>query len=340
MKLCRSLVIMGSCLCLNQSAFTQNTMLGEAPSVFAPGVISGPAHEASPAFSPDGRTVLFSRGNTSSSTILESHFVNGQWTPPTIASFSGEWEDMEPAMSPDGTFLLFISNRPRREGERPMDGFFNGKAWPGRGTAIWRVDRLRSHWGVPHILPDLINSTPNMYAPSVAGDGSIYFMRPDGPEGRFRLYRSQWNCSSFDTPLPLPFSDGSSTDVDPVVAPDESFLIFGSSQTPARGIDLFIVFHRNGEWQHPESLGNIVNSAGSDAEPRLSPDLRTLYFSSDRVATTTFPQTRQQRMADLRAMDWNNSLYNIWQTSLSPWLKGQDRPATRPSTSRHCHVIN
>jgi Tol biopolymer transport system component len=179
-----------------------------------------------------------------------------------------------------------------------------------------------------------------MYAPSVAADGSIYFMRPDSPKGRFRLYRSQWNCGSFEPSLPLLFSDGSSTDVDPVVAPDESFLIFGSSRAPSRGIDLFIVFHRNGEWQYPESLGNIVNSAGSDAEPRLSPDLKTLYFSSDRVAPTIFPQTKQQRMADLQAMDWNNSLYNIWQTSLSPWLKEQDRPATRPLTSSHCQVIH
>jgi len=292
------------------------------PLIFAPGVISGPAHDASPAFTPDGKTVFFSRGNTSSSTVLVSHLQGDSWSQPTIASFSGEWDDMEPTMAPDGTYLLFISNRPFKQGGKPADGFYNGKNWPGQGSGIWRVDRTATGWGEPHALPTTVNSGPTIFAPSVAGDGSVYLMKPDGPKNRFRLFRSQWNGHTFDTPVPLSFSTGEETDVDPAVAPDESFLVFGSGRTPAnKSIDLFISFRDHGIWGDPIHLGDVLNSPGSDAEARLSPDHRTLYFASDRVAPTKFPESIGERKKDLERMaEWNNSLYNIWFISLDPWL--------------------
>ncbi|MBB5060425.1 hypothetical protein HDF16_005161 [Granulicella aggregans] len=37
-------------------------------------------------------------------------------------------------MSPDGSYLLFISNRPLAKGANLRDGFYNGKKWPMRGT--------------------------------------------------------------------------------------------------------------------------------------------------------------------------------------------------------------
>ncbi|MGO4502860.1 hypothetical protein [Dyella sp. 2YAF14] len=55
-----------------------------------------------------------------------------------------------------------------------------------------------------------------------------------------------------------------------------------------------------------------MNSAVSDAEARLSPDHRTLYFASDRLVDIA-PGT-------VRA-DWDNSKYNIWQIPLAPWLE-------------------
>ncbi len=229
---------------------------------------------------------------------------------------------MEPAMAPDGTYLLFISNRPVKKGGKPADGFYNGKSWPGRGSALWRVDRTASGWGEAYPLPTTVNNGPTIFAPSVAADGSVYFMKPDGPKNKFRLFRSQWNGHSFDQPVPLAFSTGEETDVDPAVAPDESFMVFGSGRSPAnKSIDLFICFQDHGIWGKPIHMGDVVNSPGSDAEARLSPDHRTLYFASDRVAPTKFPESVEERKRDLEKMaEWNNSLYNIWFVSLDPWL--------------------
>jgi hypothetical protein len=43
-----------------------------SPKLFAPGIVSGPADDLSPAFSPDGKVVSFTRGNESASTIMTS----------------------------------------------------------------------------------------------------------------------------------------------------------------------------------------------------------------------------------------------------------------------------
>lgn len=83
------------------------------PQVFAPGVVSGPANDGSPAFSPDGNTIFFTRSAANWSAIVESHKIRGQWSHPILAPFSGEWSDSSPAMSPDGNYLVFETKRPK-----------------------------------------------------------------------------------------------------------------------------------------------------------------------------------------------------------------------------------
>ncbi len=293
----------------------------EPPTVFAPGVISGPAHDAAPAFSPDGKTVYFGRANAVQGTILVSSLgEDGRWQEPKVAPFSGAWLDLEPAMAPDGSYLVFVSNRPAASGGAPVEAFYNGKSQPGGN--LWRVERKGNGWGEPCRLPARINRSGSTFAPCVVADGSLYFMEAVGEKHRFRLFRSQWQAGEYQEPQPVAFSDGNETDVDPAVAPDESFAVFGSGRKPAQGMDLFIVFKdHNGSWQTPQHLGTVVNSPGSDAEARLGPDLQTLYFSSERVMPVAQPRTPEQTRADLRRMqDWDNGNYNVWQTQLAPLL--------------------
>ena len=299
-------------LCLLAACVARAAAPVAPPSVFAPGVISGPAHDSAPAFARDGASVWFSRSDGKASTILESRFADGRWSTPRVAPFSGRWSDMEPAMSPDGRFLVFVSNRPADDSAKPLDGFFMGKAFPGGGGNLWRVDRVGDGWGTPVRLPDAINADASTFAPSVAADGSLWFMHPVDGGRKFRLYRAAFRDGRFDAPQPLPFSDGSSTDVDPAVAPDESFVVFGSSRAPARDMDLFIAFRHGTAWSAPRHLGELVNSPGSDAEARLSPDARTLYFSSERRSTAPADQSA----------DWNNGKYNVWRVDLGPFLDG------------------
>ena len=286
------------------------------PEIFGPAVISGPEHEAAPAFAPDGKTVWFNRSDGAHSTILVSRLEAGHWSTPGVAPFSGRWSDMEPAMSPDGRFLVFVSNRAADGAGPPLDGRFMGRSFPGGGGQLWRVDRTDAGWSAPTRLPDAINADSSTFAPSVAADGSLWFMHPVDDGRRFRLFRAAWRDGRFEAPAPLPFSDGSTNDVDPAVAPDGSFVVFGSSRAPACGMDLFISFRQGSSWSAPRHLGDVVNSPGSDAEARLSPDARTLYFSSER---------RSPAAADQGA-GWNNGKYNIWSVPLGSCLRAAGSP--------------
>jgi hypothetical protein len=150
------------------------------PSVFLPGDL---ADGESPAFTPDGNTVYFGRGSEKGALVMESHRVNGQWSTPVPAPFSGRWRDGDPTMSPDGSFMLFISNRPATPDGKPLDTVRNGKVLVGMGMNLWRVDRKGDGWSEPVRLPDTVNTACNSsFAPSVAADGSIYYIgcAPDG----------------------------------------------------------------------------------------------------------------------------------------------------------------
>src|SRR5262249_9702804 len=93
------------------------------PVVFGPGVISTGDYETHPAFTPDGQTIYFLKDTPTFSfwTMVESHFVNGHWSTPEVAPFSGQYSDADPFITADGSKLFFISNRPLKAGEKAKD---------------------------------------------------------------------------------------------------------------------------------------------------------------------------------------------------------------------------
>jgi hypothetical protein len=288
-----------------------------APQIFEPGIVSGGANDGSPTFSPDGNTLLFTRSGASGGIILQSDRSNGRWTEPHIAAFSGEWNDSQPEFSPDGRYAVFVSIRPVTTG--------SPGAPPHRAANLWRANRVGDGWSAPVRLPDAVNIGSSIWKPSIAGDGSIYFLAIDA-RGNKRLYCSRSEAGAFEPAQPLPFSDGKIGDGDPEVAPDESFMIFTSSGRLAGDSKdhLFIVFKKAGIWGTPSPIryaGDDTNGYSSDDEPHLSHDLHTLYFSSDRWMPVYYPRTPAQAQADLlRIESWDNSNTNAWFVPLTPLL--------------------
>ena len=244
--------------------------------------VAGPwerSGDASPAFDPDGRSVVFSRGSSPAVRLYQSNRNGDGWSPAQALPFSTQWQDIEPAMAPDGSSLVFISNRPEQKGGAALDGFFNGQRFPGRGGNLWQVTRTKDGWGEPRRLPSLLNTNSSVFAPALAADGTLYFMRTDPDadgKGAFRLFRSRFVGGRYQAPQALPFSDGVTGDFDPAVSPDQSYLVFSSQRAPATaaGSELFIAFARGDGWSAPQPLG----VAGIEA--RLSPDRSTLYYNA------------------------------------------------------------
>jgi len=279
-----------------------------SPAIFAPGVISGPGNDADPAFAPDGNTVWFARTGA----IMVSRRVGTGWSKPELAAFSGEWGDQQPTLAPDGSFLVFVSNRPAAPGDKPTGG------------NLWRVDKTKAGWSAPIHLPATVNRSAGVWAPSIAGDGSLYFIDRGKPDAPLRISRSQWRDGQYQAAVSVSFGDPSTQDVDPAVAPDESFIVFGSMHPgPDAHERLFIAFKEAAGWGKPIDLGPAVNGRGDTDtnEARLGPDHRTLYFATDRTTRIKFPRTRSQASEDLaRIAAWDNGAQNIWSVSLAPWL--------------------
>lgn len=295
----------------------------DAPKIFAPGIISGPANDAAATFTPDGRTVYFFRANGEDYAIMESHLAGNRWSEPQVAPFSGHWRDLEPAMAPDGSYLVFASSRPIDGSNKPIDGHWSGQLHAGRGGHLWRVVRKGDGWSAPTLLPDTVNRFDSTFSPAIAADGTLYFMAATGPRGRFQLYCSPLKDGQYGTPELLPSTADQYGGFDPAVAPDQSFIVFGSGRPPApvHQSYAFIAFRTHGHWGKPIPLDPAVNSLGGIIELRLGPDGHTLYLTSNHVVPPGYPKTADSSQTGLRQMQsWNDGQDNIWWVDLAPWL--------------------
>jgi hypothetical protein len=271
----------------------------------------GAGANVSPAFAPDGRTVYFAHADNETRTIMVSRLDNGAWSAPQVAPFSGHWRDIEPSMAPDGSYLVFVSNRPSDADGKVLDGWWGGEVHAGKGGNLWRVERSANGWGNPVHLPAIVNSNPSIYAPAVAANGNLYFNQPDPNTGKTRLYRARRVAGNYTTPEPLPFSDGIVSDYDAAIAPDESFIVFSSnrSPTPKGASGIFVALAAGAGWKTPVAFAPVLLGI----ESRLSPNLKTLYFSSGQP--TEQPPTADQNLSGQP----DPAPLRLWQQSVRHW---------------------
>jgi peptidoglycan-associated lipoprotein len=148
------------------------------PVLFSKEIFAEEANEASPAFSPDGKTLVFARGNTGKKKdapdvdLYMSRNVGGQWTVPAILPINDSlaW-DGSPAFSRDGKTLYFASNRAGGSG----------------GIDLYRTNMDASgRFSKPVNMGKDINTAGDDMFPYVAEGGKLYFAS-DGHPGLGKL---------------------------------------------------------------------------------------------------------------------------------------------------------
>lgn len=270
---------------------------GNTPELFAPGVVSTGMFTRDVAVSPDGKEIYYcvAIGTYTFSTILYSREVNGKWTPPEIVPFSGGpgIMDFEPAFSPDGTRLFFLSTRP--DGDEP----------PG-DQDIWYVERTASGWGPPVNVGDPVNSDGGEFFPSLTSNGTLYFTRAQRGSQLNHVYRSRWTDGAFQEPELLPDEVNCGTNrFNAFISPDESYMIVPAMgmEGSYSGVDYFITFrNESDQWSEPLNMGAAVNREnGRGWSPYVSPDGKYFFFMASRTG-------------EIEPVDWNYSklreLYN------------------------------
>ena len=149
-------------------------------SEFSNAIFDPERNEGSPAFSPDGKIVVFARGNSGKAKDVSpnvdlyiSRNVPGEgWTEPQLVSASDSlaW-DGSPVFSGDGKTIYFASDRPGGSG----------------GLDIYRVNMDGSgRFGTAINMGKTLNTPGNEAFPYVSSEGKLYFAS-DGHPGLGRL---------------------------------------------------------------------------------------------------------------------------------------------------------
>lgn len=241
--------------------------------VFAPGILSNSYYQRDLAFSPDGKSIVYSHvisvGGTA--VLVERKIEDGQWSLPVKLPFStGSHYDIEPFFDPNGDKLYYASNR-------------SGNT----GFDIWVVERATDGtWGTPTRLGNTVNTNIDEFYPAVDGQGIIYWTtRRDGGAGGEDIWMASPEGDDFTDPKPVPGDLNTNFDeFNAHINPAGSRIVFSSFGRPNGngGGDIYTSRISGDTWGNGIKRGADVNSASLDYCPAFSLDGRYFFFTSEK----------------------------------------------------------
>ncbi len=240
-----------------QGFYLGQTPPGDAPKVFAPGIVSTRGnYEFCCTWSPDGREFYFNRRGIG---VMVCRWEKDGWTAPELASFCEKYPGaFESHITHDGKKMFF-----------------------GIGGDIWAMEKTSTEWSEANKL------FPGMYATTTI-DGTIYFTDISTQKEYGRIVFRQLIDGLYSDPVVL--EGGVNLPVGsahPCIAPDGSFIIFDSLiQSEKEGeeqTDLFISFRqKDGSWSDAINLGDKINTPGGNICASLSPDGKFIFYLANR----------------------------------------------------------
>jgi hypothetical protein len=249
--------------------------------LFGRDVISTPLYERDLAISPDGSEIIYTAGDYRQNIrcLVSLKRDNGHWGEKSILPYSGQYQDIEPFIAPDGNRLFFASNRPLAGDSLRND--YN----------IWVSNKDGDRWDTPSPVSERINTTGDEYYPSLTKNGHLYFtaIRPDGP-GLEDIFVSTWENGVFQEPVPLDSNINSGTyEFNAYISPEEDLIIFssyGRSDGQGGGDLYFSRKNTNGRWVKAKNL-ELVNTEKLDYCPFIDFPRGNFYFTSERIGPPT-----------------------------------------------------
>lgn len=289
------------------------------PELVQPGTVSTNGFEFGTSVSPNGNELFFIKGIAGfrRTVLVYCHWKNGYWSKPKIAPFSGKYRDMNPYHSKDGKRLYFTSDRPTSNDNL-------------KGSNFWYVDKLTKGWSEPKLVKGAINDEYEIVYPTVHKDGTVHFVswsRPGSKGGD--IFISKLKNGSYTKPELVEELNTEASDADPEMSLDGKYMFITSQRKEGLGhYDLYVFKkRRDGKWGKAINLGAKVNSRNMDSDPILSPDGKTLYFSSDKLDELDPDRTSisdYQKLLD-SYNQIQNGLMNLYKVDISELLEYLDK---------------
>lgn len=179
-----------------------------------------------------------------------------------------DFEEFAPTISADGKTLVFESDRDE-------------------GWSLYITHRMDSTWTEPELLVD-VNSEAFDGGPFLSYDGN-YLLVTSGRDGNIDIFLSERLGKKWTVPVSVgsPINTGGYDGFASLTA-DGSEMFFMRVNTSDFNcnrdfsFDIYSSVKKNGVWQAPVKLPDVINSEYCEAYPRILPDSKTLIFSSSR----------------------------------------------------------
>jgi Tol biopolymer transport system component len=195
----------------------------------------------------------------------------------------------EPCFSKDGKIFFFTAVVPPSNNRWHSDIFYMHKFDDGWSNPI-RLDTLvnsiSSEWNISCTIDDVIYFASERAKGTNTWNGDIY--KAKFIEGKVQGLEKLPEIINTDY-----------HESDPLIAPDESFLIFHSNRPGGFGIkdkdvdvvhcDLYISFNVDGKWTKPKNMGSEINTSGIEMAPALTPDGKYFLFTRRESIITSKP---------------------------------------------------
>jgi WD40-like Beta Propeller Repeat len=253
-----------------------DTVILGAPTLIAE--LMSPGLDRDPYLTPDELTIYFSthRDATMPSvadvykatrTSLAAPFG----TPQREAGISSAEYDSRFSMSADQLIGVVASTRPAGE----------------NGSNVWIA--TRGNKNAPFGTFDAmamglanVNSNDEELDPELSADGLRIYLAVGVPQ-RIAVSERSSVTGSFGSPQQLAGVNGTVSDADPSLSPDERVIVFSSTRGSGDG-DLYYSKRtdKNATFAAPIRLQDVSSNSANDGDPHLSPDGCRLYFASDR----------------------------------------------------------
>jgi len=194
---------------------------------------------------------------------MVSYLGKDGWSEPVIAPKAGDYEGMEPFISPDGNLFLFQSWRPLEESAQPsMD--------------IWMMNKKGDEWEDPVHLGYPFNPMRSMYF-SMSHRGTLYTTDITGGMGTGKVVSIKKDGENFSDFLDLgPIINSTGKEVYPCIAYDESYILYTRREDNGDS-NIYVSFkQKNGSWSESTIIDLGLNKVSM---PRLSPDGKFLFFT-------------------------------------------------------------
>jgi hypothetical protein len=250
------------------SPYFGQTPPGLTPQVFAPGIISLPNRfEADICFTQDGGGYYFTVRNTDWTVyqIYETHYSNGQWTTPAVASFSNS-KSLAPSLADNDQSMYFS-----------------------RSADIYKAVRTPTGWSSPVKLAAPVSSSYDDWSACISTLGNLWSCSWRPGVGQCDIWRLQNSDGNFINPTNMSALNTSYSECNPVPGPNEEYVVFSSARPGGYGdMDLYISFADGlGGWKTPQNLGPTINTLRVDMSPYISPDGKYLFFMREESSTNS-----------------------------------------------------